>query len=180
MTTPAFPGGVEAAKVQSVVTQAGALGDPFGSGVRTVWWVYGVGPVRIAFEHTGGETSFAQLVATSLAPRALPSDANLLPLRVGEVSRFRWRNDKHMTRWSEQRFEVAGLVNNTARVNVRDVSGPLDVLASLRLHLAAGRDDGDLDASSGASIASASVGHAAPGPDERARGAAAASSRRMT
>jgi hypothetical protein len=130
VTTPAFPGGVEAAKVQSVVTQAGALGDPFGSGVRTIWWVYGVGPVRIAFEHTSGETSFAQLVSTSLAARALPSDANLLPLRAGDVSRFRWRNDKHMKRWSEQRFEVAGLLNNTARVNVRDVSGPLDVLAS--------------------------------------------------
>jgi hypothetical protein len=130
VTTPAFPGGVEAAKVQSVVTQAGALGDPFGSGVRTVWWVYGVGPVRIAFEHTGGETSFAQLVSTSLPARALPSDANLLPLREGEVSRFRWRNDKHMKAWSEQRFEVAGLVNNTARVNVRDLSGPLDVLVS--------------------------------------------------
>ena len=31
------------------------------SGVRTVWWVYGVGPVQIAFEHTGGETSSSQL-----------------------------------------------------------------------------------------------------------------------
>ena len=47
---PAFPGGVDAAKVESDVTQAGALGDPFGSGVRTVWWVYGVGPVKILFQ----------------------------------------------------------------------------------------------------------------------------------
>ena len=31
------------------ITQAGALGDPFGSGVRTVWWVRGVGPVKIEF-----------------------------------------------------------------------------------------------------------------------------------
>ena len=29
------------------ITQAGALGDPFGSGMRTVWWVRGVGPVKI-------------------------------------------------------------------------------------------------------------------------------------
>ena len=31
------------------ITQVGALGDPYGSGVRTVWWVYGVGPVKISF-----------------------------------------------------------------------------------------------------------------------------------
>ena len=130
VAVPAFPGGIDAAKVESVVTQAGALGDPFGSGVRTVWWVYGVGPVKIAFQHTGGETSFASLSATTLTPKALPSDANLLPLKAGAISRYRWRNDKHMKRWSEQRFEVSGLVNNTARVNVKDVSGPLDVLGS--------------------------------------------------
>jgi hypothetical protein len=130
VVTPAFPAGVDAAKIESTVTQAGALGDPFGSGLRTVWWVYGVGPVRILFQHTGGETSFAQLSATTLAPRPLPSDANLLPLKTGDVARLRWRNDKHMKKWSEQRFEVSGVVNNTARVNVTDVSGPLDVVGS--------------------------------------------------
>src|SRR5829696_4863920 len=39
VTVPAFPAGVEAAKVESRITQAGAIGDPFGSGIRTVWWV---------------------------------------------------------------------------------------------------------------------------------------------
>ena len=39
VVVPAFPQGIMAAKVESDVTQAGALGDPFGSGVRTVWWV---------------------------------------------------------------------------------------------------------------------------------------------
>ena len=38
----------------SDITQAGALGDPYGSGVRTIWWVYGVGPVKIEFDHAGG------------------------------------------------------------------------------------------------------------------------------
>ena len=47
VTVPAFPQPVLAAKVRSQITQAGALGDPYGSGVRTVWWVYGVGPVKI-------------------------------------------------------------------------------------------------------------------------------------
>ena len=36
------------------ITQAGALGDPYGSGVRTVWWVRGVGPVKVEFDHSGG------------------------------------------------------------------------------------------------------------------------------
>src|SRR5579864_6736693 len=35
ITVPAFPQPVVAAKVQTQVTQAGALGDPYGSGVRT-------------------------------------------------------------------------------------------------------------------------------------------------
>jgi hypothetical protein len=130
ISVPAFPGGVDTAKIESVVSQVGALGDPFGSGVRTVWWAYGVGPVRIMFEHTGGESSFSQLEATTLKPLALPSDLNLMPLKVGTAARFRWRNDRHMPRWSRQRFEVVGLVNNSARVNVTDLSGPIDVAGS--------------------------------------------------
>src|SRR5262249_50755052 len=51
---PAFPDPVTAAKVQTQVSQAGAIGDPYGSGVRTVWWVYGVGPVKVVFAHSGG------------------------------------------------------------------------------------------------------------------------------
>jgi hypothetical protein len=37
VTVPAFKDPVPAAMVRSDITQAGALGDPFGSGVRTVW-----------------------------------------------------------------------------------------------------------------------------------------------
>ena len=127
---PAFSVPVNAAKIRSVITQTGALGDPYGSGVRTVWWVYGVGPVQIQFEHTGGETSSSQLASTTLIPRALPSDLDLMPLKPGTVGRFRWRNDKHMKKWSTQRFEVRGVANNTARVDVRDLSGPIKVRAS--------------------------------------------------
>ena len=87
----------------------------------------------------GGETSSAELQSTTLAPRALPSDANLLPLREGAVARFRWRNSRHMPRWSTQRFEVAAIVNNTARVNVTDTAGPIDVHRQLRLLVPARR-----------------------------------------
>jgi hypothetical protein len=127
---PAFPKGVPAAKVQSDLTQAGALGDPYGSGVRTVWWVWGVGPVKVGFRHTGGPVQEANLISTNLVPRPAPSDANYLPLTTGKSQDFRWRNTKHMTKWSRQRFTVAQVVNNTARVDVKNVSGPIRVAGS--------------------------------------------------
>ena len=46
VTVPAFPQPVQAARVRTTISQAGALGDPYGSGTRTIWWVYGVGPVK--------------------------------------------------------------------------------------------------------------------------------------
>ena len=70
---PAFPDGVLAAKVRTEATQAGALGDPYGSGVRTVWWVFGVGPVKMTFEHAGGSdapVTTSELQATSLTAEA--------------------------------------------------------------------------------------------------------------
>src|SRR4051812_4093462 len=91
---PAFPDGVLAAKVESTLTQAGAIGDPYGSGVRTVWWVWGVGPVKIGFRHTGGEIEQAELYGTNLIPRPSPSDDNLFPLTNGTTQTFRWRNSR--------------------------------------------------------------------------------------
>ena len=130
VVVPAFPQGVTAAKVESDVTQAGALGDPFGSGVRTVWWVRGVGPVRVVFRHGGGETSESVLAETSLTPRALPPERNLLPLNRGDTMSYRWRNSRHMKAWSKQRFEVMQVVNNSARVDVKHISGPINVAGS--------------------------------------------------
>jgi hypothetical protein len=130
VTVPAFPKGINAAEVESEVTQGGALGDPFGTGVRTVWWVRGVGPVRIVFRHAGGEISEARLQSTTLKPLALPSDQNLLPINRGDKATFRWRNNRHMPKWSRQRFEVTEVVNNTARVDVKSLSGPIQVQGS--------------------------------------------------
>ena len=130
VVVPAFPDGVIAAKVESDITQAGALGDPFGSGVRTVWWVRGVGPVRILFRHGGGETSESVLGETSLTPRAMPPERNLLPLNRGDTMSYRWRNSRYMKKWSRQRFEVAQVVNNSSRVDVKHISGPINVAGS--------------------------------------------------
>jgi hypothetical protein len=127
VVVPAFPGGVIAAKVESQVNQAGAIGDPFGSGVRTVHWVRGVGPVKIVFRHVGGEISRSVLVSTNRTALPMPPDVNLLPLNRGDSATYRWRNSKHMKRWSRQRFNVTEVVNNTARVDVKRVSGPINV-----------------------------------------------------
>ena len=84
VTVPAFPEPVMAAKVRSDITQAGALGDPYGSGVRTVWWVYGVGPVKIVFEHAGGSTAPISPVGAHLDEPAAGDAAagrGLLPAR---------------------------------------------------------------------------------------------------
>ena len=130
VTVPAFPNGVNASVVETDITQAGALGDPYGSGIRTVWWVRGVGPVKIAFRHVGGELTQAELTQTNLAPRPAPSDVDWLPLNRGDKMRFRWRNDKHLRRWSTQSAEVTDVVNQTSRVDVKDVSGPIKVNGS--------------------------------------------------
>ena len=127
---PAFPGPVTAAVVESEITQAGALGDPFGSGVRTVHWVRGVGPVRITFRHGGGELSSAELLATTTTPLPTPSDENFLPLNRGDRAVFRWRNSRHMKTWSKQQFDVAEVVNNSARVDVKHLAGPIRLAAS--------------------------------------------------
>lgn len=127
---PAFPDGVTAAKVQSEITQAGAIGDPYGSGVRTVWWVRGVGPVKIVFLHSGAEVGESVLTKTNLKPRRAPSDDALTPLNRGDRMEFRWRNNRHMRRWSRQRLTVTEVVNNTARVDVKHRSGPIRVAGS--------------------------------------------------
>ncbi|HET6551744.1 MAG TPA: hypothetical protein VFG79_24970 [Solirubrobacter sp.] len=127
VSVPAFPGGVVAARVDSDITQAGAIGDPFGSGVRTVWWVRGVGPVRIVLRHRGGATSQASLISTSLTPLPMPPDESYLPLNRGDRMVFRWRNNRHMRRWSRQQFDVAEVLNASARVDVKQLSGPISV-----------------------------------------------------
>jgi hypothetical protein len=130
IVVPAFPDGVTTAKVQSDITQAGALGDPYGSGIRTVWWAYGVGPVRIEFRHTGGEVGLAYLASTTLTPRTAPPDTNFLPLVPGDRMKFRWRNSKHMTKWSKQQVDVVQVVNGTARLDVKSLSGPIKLAGS--------------------------------------------------
>ncbi len=130
IVVPAFPKGVFAAKVQSDITQAGALGDPFGSGLRTVWWVYGVGPAKITIRHAGGQVSSSELQATNLVAKDPPSDKALFPLTVNQRLRYRYTNSRWLKVPSIQLFTVGSVVNASARVDVQDVSGPIRVRGS--------------------------------------------------
>ena len=91
----------------------------------------GVGPVKIELRHASGEDSdggAAQHDAHAAA-RCRP-DVNLMPLNRGDTATFRWRNDRHMKKWSTQRLTVSQVVNNSAQVDVKHVSGPIAVAAS--------------------------------------------------
>jgi hypothetical protein len=129
VSVPAFPGPVTAAKVRSEVTQAGALGDPYGSGVRTVWWVYGVGPVKVVFEHAGSDApvTTSVLKTTTLTPKPPPPDVRWFPFVKGATARYRWTNSKHMRTPSVQDFTVDEVLNGSARFSVKHVSGPIKV-----------------------------------------------------
>ena len=133
ITIPAFSQPVEAVKIRTEVTQAGALGDPYGSGVKTTWWVYGVGPVKIVFEHAGGTSASVTtttLLSTNLAAKPTPPDTNYFPLEKGKKLTYRWTNAKHLKKPSVQSVTVEEVVNNSARLNVASVSGPIKVAGS--------------------------------------------------
>lgn len=142
VTVPGLPTPVVAAKVRSDITQAGALGDPYGSGVRTVWWVYGVGPVKIEFQHAGGTNApitTAVLTDTNQTAVPPPTDANYFPLTQGVKHRYSWTNKKHFKTPSIQEMTVAQTANNSARVDVKHIKGPIRVAASYGFAL---RSDG--------------------------------------
>ena len=130
VSVPAFPGPVTAAKVVSTITQAGALGDPYGSGTRTVWWVYGVGPVKTTFQHAGGAgapVTTIVLESTNQTAKAPPDDANYFPIDKGRSFTYSWTNSKRMPKPSVQQFTIDSAAQASARFTVKSLSGPLKV-----------------------------------------------------
>jgi hypothetical protein len=128
VTVPAFPQPVLAAKVRTDVAQAGALGDPYGSGIKTIWWVYGVGPVKVVFQHSGGTgapTTTSVLQSTNLTPKALPSDVNWFPMQKGLKGTFRWTNAKHLKKPEVEKYVIDQVANGSARATMQCVSGPI-------------------------------------------------------
>ena len=130
---PAFPDGVTAAVVQTNIVQVGALGDPYGTGTRTTWWVDGVGPVRVVFDHVGGGYGYyveppvttVVLRSTNLKPVRPPPDADYFPLTVGHKATYEWTNKKHLPQPEVETVSVAVAANRSARIAVQSVSGPI-------------------------------------------------------
>jgi hypothetical protein len=130
ISVPAFDQPVTAAKIRTQITQAGALGDPYGSGVRTTWWVYGVGPVKILFQHAGGTgaaVTTATLQSTNQTPQPPPFDAAYFPMPLGLKGTYRWTNKRYLTKPEVESFTVDQAANNTAIIKVQSVSGPMKV-----------------------------------------------------
>lgn len=125
---PAFPNGVLAAVVRSNIAQAGALGDPFGSGLRTTWWVHGVGPVRVTFQHAGSSSApvtSVDLISTNQKPLPNRPDQDYFPLRPGIKGKYKWTNRKHLPIPEIDALSVDAAANRTARISVKSVSGPI-------------------------------------------------------
>jgi hypothetical protein len=130
ITVPAFESPVTAVKVRSQVTQAGALGDPYGSGVRTVWWVYGVGPVKIVFQHAGGSgapVTTSILQSTNQKPAGVPPTTSYFPMKTGLKGTYRWTNTKHFKKPEVEKFTIDQASNGTAIAKFQSVSGPMKV-----------------------------------------------------
>lgn len=133
VTVPAFSHPVTAAEVKTQVTQAGAIGDPYGSGIRTTWWVYGVGPVKVEFDHTGGASApitTSELQSTNLVPLAPPTDLDYFPFVKGTKLTYEWTNSKHLPKPEIETFSIDAVVNNTARFTVTKATGPIKVKGS--------------------------------------------------
>lgn len=127
---PAFPNRVKAAAVRSEIALAGTPGDDFGSGVRTTWWAYGIGPVKVTFDHVDGSTTSAELQSTNLKPVAPPPDTDYFPLNVGLKNTYRWTNARHLRKPEVETVSIAAASNRSARFDVKSLSGPIRAAAS--------------------------------------------------
>jgi hypothetical protein len=125
---PAFPNGVTAAVVHSQVAASGDLGDPYGAGARTTYWVYGVGPVRVVFDHSGGSgapVTIVNLTSTNLRPLRTPPDQNYFPLKQGQKNTYKWTNGKHLPQPEIETVTTAAVANRSVRFSVASVKGPI-------------------------------------------------------
>jgi hypothetical protein len=124
---PAFPTGVIAAEVRTNIALGGTFGDDYGSGVRTTWWVRGIGPVLVIFNHVDGSVTNAALLSTNLHPSSSLPDVDYFPLRQGLTARYRMSNNKHLRQPEIEKLSIDAVANRTARVSMKSVSGPMRV-----------------------------------------------------
>ena len=104
---PAFPNGLSAAKVESEVTQAGAIGDPSAAECAPSAGSAASVPCGSCSGTPAASSAPPSCVHDDARAAAAAAGGNLLPLNRGDRADFRWRNSRHMREWSRQQFEVA-------------------------------------------------------------------------
>jgi hypothetical protein len=96
--------------------------------VRTVWWVYGVGPVKIVFEHAGGggaPVTNMVLQSTNQTPQPPPDDSQYFPLVKGNTFTYRWTNPRYLKQPVVEQVTTSAVANGSAQFSVTSVSGPI-------------------------------------------------------
>ena len=135
VTVPAYPKGVLAAVVSTQIIQTDGQSPTYGSGTRTTWWVNGVGPVQVVFDHAGdGQDVYGrppvttvQLISTNLQAKQPASDVNYFPLKQGLRTTYRWTNSKHLPQPEVETVTDAQVSGASAGLTVKSVSGPMTV-----------------------------------------------------
>jgi hypothetical protein len=92
--------------------------------------VYGVGPVKVVFQHAGGTgaaVTTAVLQATNQTAQPPPFDASYFPMQAGLKGTYRWTNKRYFKKPEVESFTVDQAANDTAIVKVQSVSGPMKV-----------------------------------------------------
>jgi hypothetical protein len=125
---PAFKDKVLAVRVDSEITAK--AGDPFGSGTRKVWWVWGIGPVLLEFTHAGSKKAFTKVVlyGTSLRLVSTPNVDTWFPLTKGWKATYRWTNTRHFERPVVERISGSG----GGMFSASSMSGPIEAQGSYR------------------------------------------------
>jgi hypothetical protein len=98
--------------------------------------VYGVGPVKVVFQHAGGSNApvtTAELASTNQTSQSPPADTAYLPMRVGLKGTYSWTNARYFKKPEVERYSVDQAVNGTAIVKVQSVSGPMKVAGAYQL-----------------------------------------------
>jgi hypothetical protein len=128
---PAFKAPVMADVIRSAISQSGEVGAPYGSGLRTTWWVRGVGPVKVILEHAGGAgapVTTVTLNSTTLTPQPPPPDVNYFPMTQGATATYRWTNSRHLPQPEIEKVKTALVSNRSEDLSVQSVSGPIRVV----------------------------------------------------
>jgi hypothetical protein len=142
VVVPAYPKGVVAAVVQTQIIQTDGESPTYGTGMRTVWWVDGVGPVQVVFNHAGdgadaygrAPTTKVQLLSTNLVAKQPESDIDYFPLKQGLTNTYSWTNSKHLPQ-PEVEAVTSQVSGSTVGLTVKSVSGPMTVAGDYVLTL---------------------------------------------